>query len=93
MTLRRPTSPAERDQFAKAYASTDPFAIARWEKPGCKYIKVVDVRDRGTDHTFVIAVPPSSEWFELLKDDQFCVIDNASRQDHVQLTDSERRAA
>lgn len=75
----------------RAYESTDPFAVARFERPGCKYIKVLDVRHKGVDYTFVIAVPPTSEWFELLKDDQFCVIDNASKPGHVAL--SERLAA
>ena len=45
----------------------DPFAEARLESPGCKYIRCI--------HTivgieFVIAVPPGSPWFDLLPETQ-----------------------
>lgn len=69
--MRTPANSAEVRQMEKAYASTDPFAIAKHERPGCKFVRVVDQRTRSNlGCTFVLAVPPESEAFALLPDDQ-----------------------
>ncbi len=69
--MRTPANAAEVRSMEKAYTSSDPFAIGKHERPGFKLIRVVDQRTRGNlGCTFVLAVPPESEAFALLPNDQ-----------------------
>lgn len=69
--MRAPANDTERRAMETAYESTDPFAIARHERPGCRYVRIVDARRRGNlGFSFVVAVSPEHEQFALLPDDQ-----------------------
>ena len=78
-------TPAELRAAERAYTSTDRFAIARHERPGCKYLRVVDRRTvRNLGFTFVAAIAPDAKGkpgnladFELLPEAQTITLEDA----------------
>jgi hypothetical protein len=69
----------------------DPFAQAKLERPGCKFVRFID-RTLGVE--FIAAIAPGTAWFELFPETQTVEIDRsqtiaelvdrtARRPDHV----------
>jgi len=77
MAAASPRVPTTEAELAKCIAAhealgDDPFAVARWEYPGCKYVRlantVVRARETGWE-TLIIAVPPTAPYFDMLPDE------------------------
>lgn len=81
--MRAPTSPAEQRAMEKAYESKDPFAVARWERPGYKFMRLVDQRTPGFG-SVVLSIRPESPAFEVLNPEQtmFITVDTPDVPDH-----------
>jgi len=55
----------------------DPFALARLEHPGCKFVLVRDPDGLGLE--FVLSIAPTSQAFELLPDTQTVTINRKAK--------------
>lgn len=62
---------AQRIALEQALQSSDPFAAARIERPGHKFIRIVDKRTQGNlGLTFIVSLAPGSRWFDKAPADQ-----------------------
>jgi hypothetical protein len=59
--------------LAESAESGDPFALARLEYPGHKFIRVLDPEGLGLE--FVLAIAPTAHSFDLLPDTQVITVD------------------